>query len=108
MSPGGIRCARREWVRRNAYRCVVAAARNRQNQLRPSLPIMAGCHPARGKETRRHKVGSRRRGLAAVPVVVLYAGREALPQRLAIDLAGAPGRQLRTKMINIRPLETLD
>src|SRR5262245_49114923 len=33
------RCARREQVRRYAYLCVVAAARNRQNQLRPSSPL---------------------------------------------------------------------
>jgi hypothetical protein len=30
-----------------AYRCAAAAVRNRQNQLRPSFPVLAGCHPAR-------------------------------------------------------------
>ena len=33
------RATRREQVRRHAYQCVVAAARNRQNQLRPSSPL---------------------------------------------------------------------
>src|SRR5262245_47319733 len=32
-------CARQEQVRRYAYLCVVAAVRNRQNQLRPSSQL---------------------------------------------------------------------
>jgi hypothetical protein len=33
------RASRREGVRRNAYRCVAVAARNRENQLRPPSPL---------------------------------------------------------------------
>jgi hypothetical protein len=35
----GKRRTRRERVRQNAYRCVGAAARNRQKRLRPSSPL---------------------------------------------------------------------
>jgi len=35
----GAKRTRRERVRQNAYLCVGAAARNRQNQLRPSSPL---------------------------------------------------------------------
>ena len=34
-----MKSLRREGVRQNAYRCVVVAARNRENQLRPPSPL---------------------------------------------------------------------
>src|SRR5262245_34024276 len=39
LSPELIGCKRREGVRRNACLCVDAAARNRENKLRPPSPL---------------------------------------------------------------------
>jgi hypothetical protein len=75
----------------DAYRCVGVAVRNRQNQLRPSIPIMTCFHPARAFHELPvlNGVGTRWRKRRWVPAAEpQMSNRKAKSDRVALLLNG--------------------